>query len=203
MPRKAHKKPKTAAEISAELLANRMRNFAAVGLSPSQAVLANNDDVQVNRENQEHIETAKRLDAFEALKDSMKGKAFAGCYDAARRLERDQIIRRGEHDRGRHLDRVDNGRESSERSRLDQIIMAGEDVDAVLARIGVLDRELLKLLTNPPRGRFDHWRQVVAFVTGERNGNAQGAVVRYACVNLRDAYGEVDKSKAAEKRPAA
>jgi hypothetical protein len=39
-----------------------------------------------------------------------------------------------------------------------------------------------------PKQEYEHWRQIVAKKTGEYNGMAQGAVLRSACVNLRDAY---------------
>jgi hypothetical protein len=184
MPRKAKAKPKSPAQIAAEKLARRRQDFAAVNLQSDGADLAAHTDVAIRREGQKNVLTARRLDVFEALKAGMQ----PGCYDAARRLERDITIRRGEHDHGRPMERVD-GDEQAALCRNDQIIAAGERVDAVLKRLSGRDAWLLTELISPQPSR-PGWRETVAYITGESHLHAQGAAVRAACVNLRDAYEE-------------
>jgi hypothetical protein len=69
-----------------------------------------------------------------------------GAYDAARRLERDIITARGEHDQGRHLERVDNDQAGD---RTDAMVEASRRVDKILGRIGERDAYLLSELISP------------------------------------------------------
>jgi hypothetical protein len=185
--------PKSPEQIAAEKLARRMQDFSAVDMQPGAAALTANGDVLIERGNQEHVERARRLDAFEALKADMNRKA-PGAYDAARRLERDIIIRRGEHDHGRPPEKVD-GAIISAYCRNDQIIAAAERVNAVMRGLSDRDAWLLRDLIVLPPNR-DHWREVVSFITGETHTHAQGAAVRAACVNLRDAYERLERKAA-------
>lgn len=190
MPRKARSKPKSPAQIAAEKLVQRQRDFAAANLQPDAAGLAANADVAVRRQGQKNELSARRLDVFEALKAGMA----PGCYDAARRLERDITMRRGEHDHGRPMERVD-GDEQAAFCRNDQIIAAAERVDAILRRLSGRDAWLLTELIVPQPTR-PTWRETVAYITGETHPHAQGAAVRAACVNLRDAYDEGNRQAA-------
>ncbi len=184
MPRKRILKPKTPAEILAERLSRRARDFEAVGLPASAAALSANDSVEVRREGRHHAEGARRLDAFEALRDSLA----PGAYDAARRLERDLTIRAGEHGQGRSMLRVDC---DGGRDRSDEMLMAGQRVEAALGRLGRRDGLLLTELIRPsPMVQLTcpTWRAVVAQITGEKNDRGQAAIVRNVCVNLAEAY---------------
>lgn len=184
MSRKRKLKPKSPGEILAGRLARRARDFAAVGLSPSAAGLSANDAIEVWREDVRHVQGARRLDAFEALRDSLG----PGAYDAARRLERDLSIRAGEHDRGRSMLRVDC---DAGRDRSDEMLAAGERVAAVLGRIGRRDGLLLTELIRPSPSvqlTCQGWRAVVAHITGEINDRGQAAIVRNVCANLAEAY---------------
>lgn len=190
MPRKSKAKPKTPAQIAADRLAKRRLDFAAANMPADAAGLTSNADIEVRREGQKNVLAARRLDAFDALKEGMA----AGAYDAARRLERDIVMRRGEHDHGRPLERVD-GDEHAAFCRNDQIIAAGERVDAVMARLSERDGWLLTELIVPNSTR-PTWRQTVFYITGETHAHAQGAAVRAACVNLRDAYDQESRRAA-------
>jgi hypothetical protein len=184
MSRKRKLKPKSPAEIMAERLARRARDFEAVGLAGSAAGLSANDAVEVRREDVRHVLGARRLDAFEALRDSLS----PGAYDAARRLERDLTIRAGEHDRGRAMLRVDC---DAGRDRTDEMLAAGERVAAVLGRLARRDGLLLTELIRPSPGvqlTCPTWRAVVAHITGETNDRGQAAIVRNVCANLAEAY---------------
>ena len=184
MPRKSKSKPKTPEQIAAEKLARRARDFEAVGLHPEAAALPAHDDVEARRQDQKHAAGARRVDVLDALKEGMQ----PGAYDAARRLEHDMLLRRGEGDRGRAMARVDcEGRGD----RTDEMIAAAERIEAVLSRIGDRDAFLLSELLDPsPAARLARptWRAAVAYVTGETHTHAQAAVVRSACANLRAAY---------------
>jgi len=177
-------KPKSPEQIAAEKALRRSQDFAAVGLAPDAATLAKHADVDIRRANQQQVDTARRLDAFEALKDGMA----PGAYDAARRLERDMLIRRGEGDRGRRMARVDSDRATD---HTDDAIAAGQRIREALAGVGDRDAFLLtELLDASPAHRLARptWREVVAYVTGERNEHAQAGVVRNVCANLAAAY---------------
>jgi hypothetical protein len=171
----------------AALALRRFQDFEAVGLSGANAHLVANRPVEVRRTGPKSVEGARRLDAFDALKPEMARKS-PGAYDAARRLETDLRIRRGEDDPGRPMERVDGG--EGVFGRLDRRLAAGLRVDKVLALVGARDRALLEALIYPTPER-DSWRDTVAAVTGEQHPHAQGAAVRAACANLAEAYGRV------------
>lgn len=174
----ALRKSKTTAAAKAAL--ERAQGFEAVGLQPASAFLAANADVAVQRNTQSTVQSARREDAFDALKAKMQ----AGAYDAARRLEKDLRTRRGEDDRGRKLFVVDA---SKAKDAMDRRLEAGDRVDAVLLGVGERDAWLLVELVYPV-GPRDTWRDTVTFVTGETNEAAQGAAVRSACANLARSY---------------
>lgn len=189
------KRRKTPEEIAAALIARRGQDLAAVGISPEAAALPSHVDVEVTRTGHARDgqrvdrDAARRLDAFEALRESMSREPHVGAYDAARRLERDMLVSLGQHDHGRPLDRVDC--EQGAFNRVDQMVFAAERLDALRQRVPDRDWWLLSELIWPTTGRTT-WRAAVAYVTGEQNHNAQGAAVRSACVNLRDAYSRLD-----------
>lgn len=175
-------KPKSPEQILAERIASRATDLQAVNLPGELATLAAGADIEVRRESQRNTLVARRLDVFDALRDGMA----PGAFDATRRLERDIRMRRGEHDHGRPVQRV-QGDDYAAHCRNDQIIAAGERVDAVMKRLAPRDFWLLTELIIPVASR-PTWRQAVAYITGEVNPHAQAATVRAACVNLRDAY---------------
>lgn len=184
-PMPPRRKPKSPEQIAAARLAQRVAALQAVNIHEDAAALETFNAVEVVRagdarggQKVQH-DVARRLDAFEALR---KGMA-PGAYDAARRLERDMTIRRGEHDHGRPIERVQETR----RNRNDTMIAAGQRVDDVLEHLSDRDGWLLTELiyTTLP---FKEWRSIVAYITGETTDHGQAAAVRSACVNLRDAY---------------
>lgn len=198
MSRKPRAKPKSPEQIAADRLAARVRDLEAVNIPADLASLATGQDIEVVRagdgRDAQRVSTdsARRLDAFAALRESMRTPAFAGCYDIARRFEHDLAVSHGEHDKGKPMERVDGGQGGA--GRIDQMIAATKQLEAVRAHVSGRDWWLLSELARPTRIHAT-WRHAVAYVTGEENWNAQGAVVRAACVNLRDAY------RAEEARP--
>lgn len=197
------KRPKirrSAAQIEAERILRRALDLEAVNLQPDAAVLTTMADIEVTRAGEVRAsqtvktDAARRLDAFEALKGGMAD----GAYDAARRFERDLLVRHGIADGGRSMERVDcTGGHAS-----DAIIHAAEKVEDVQDRIPPRDYWLLCELIVPPIRR-GAWRDHVQYVTGESHAHGQGAAVRAACVNLRDAYTAIDRKASAERKRAA
>ena len=187
------RKPKSPLQIMAERVARRGTDFEAVGLQREAAGLATSAAVEVRRAGRANIAGARRLDAFDALREGMA----PGGYDAARRLEADLRLRRGEADHGRSLIRVDGGGDGP--ALLDRQLAAGRRVDAALGRVGARDAWLLCELIYPSVERGG-WRETVAHVTGETHGHAQGAAVRAACANLAAAY---EVRRTSNPRPAA
>jgi hypothetical protein len=181
MSRKPKAKPKDPQAAAAE---RRARAFHEVGLQVAASTLTANADIDAEREERNHEARARRLDAFEALREGM----VKGAYDAARRLERDMIVAMGEHDQGRHLERVDNDQAGD---RTDAMVDASKRVVLALGGIGARDAWLLSELISPSvqtRLSANTWRGIVAHVTGEENPHAQSAAVRGACANLAMAY---------------
>lgn len=193
MARKPRAKPKTPQEIQAEKLETRRKDMEAVNVQSDAAYLPSQEDIQVTRAGEgrgaqtaKH-DSARRLDAFEALRDTMA----PGCYDAGRKLEADIQARLGITDRGQASERVD----CTAGFTTDAMVAAAERVEAVTAHLSVRDHWLLYCLIVPLGGKT--WREVVAYVTGEENPNSQGAAVRAATVNLRDAYVAIERRAAA------
>lgn len=194
-PRRNKVKPFDPAAAERARISQRRTDFDAVGLQPEAATLASHSDVQTTRAGDERAgkrvadNTARRIDAFEALRAGMQ----PGVYDAARRLERDIKIRNHENDRGHAGGRVD-----CERGKdfTDAAIEAGIRIRNVMRLIGARDQFLLSELIDPgPVSRLarPHWRQSVFYVTGETHDHAQGAAVRAACSNLAEAYSSIER----------
>jgi hypothetical protein len=184
--RRTRAKPKDPQVAAKE---RRAKAFQAVGLQADAGSLSANRDIHAEVAEREHETRARRMDAFEALRE----KLVTGAYDCARRLERDIIIAAGEHDQGRHLERVDNEQAGD---RTDAMIDASKRRDRVLANVGARDAWLLRELISPgPQTRLSatDWRGIVAYITGEENPHAQAAAVRAACANLVVAYDVTDK----------
>lgn len=156
-----------------------------MNLQPAAAHLPRQEEIEVTRAGQRREgqkvdgESARRLDAFSALKDGM----VQGAYDAARRFELALMVRRGEADHGKPTERVNH----TAGLVTDSMLMAAAEVDAIVDRLPPRDWWLLVELIAPSRD-YDGWRGVVAFITGETHAHAQGAVVRAVCCNVRDAY---------------
>lgn len=178
-------RPKTPEQIAAEKIAKRARDLEAVNLPSDAAVLPMQEDIDITRAGQqregqkvEH-DTARRLDAFSALKDGMP----PGAYDSARRFELAIAVRRGEADRGQSVERIDR----SAGLTTDAMLDAAKEVEAIVALIPPRDWWLVMELIRPSKA-YSGWRAIVAFIFGETHPHAQAAVVRAVCVNIRDAY---------------
>lgn len=178
-------KPRTPEQIAADKLAKRAQDLEAVNLPADGAALPQQAAIEVTRAGQrregQKVEgnSARRLDAFSALKDGMA----LGAYDAARRFEHAIMVRRGEADRGLPTERTNR----TAGLVTDAMLRAAEEVDAIVDRLPPRDWWLMMELIAPSRP-FDNWRAVVAFITGETHTHAQAAAIRAVCVNVRDAY---------------
>jgi hypothetical protein len=158
MSRTKRKPPKSPEQIAAEKAANRRRDFEAAELPASAANLASSETVEVRREGQRNVLTARRADEAEG---------------------------------GSGGERVDctMGRTT------DLMLAAGERIDEVNGRLPIRDQLLLRCLIEPAQGAT--WRGAVERLTAETNPHAQGAVVRGACLNLRDAYASMERRRVA------
>lgn len=194
---------KTTAEIAADLAARKRQAFEALNLQPEAADLARNSDVEITRagegrgDQKVKEDSARRLDAFDALKPSMKAERYVGCYDAARKYEHQLLVRRGENDRGPSSERVDR----TAGFTTDDMVDAAIWIEAVNAKLPPRDWWLLMELINPTR-ELGGWRGTVAYITGETHDHSQGAAVRAMTVNLRDAIEVVEKPTATRSRAA-
>lgn len=188
----------TASKRAAAVLAERMKDFAAVNVPADAAILPNQADIDVTRQGQTRDgeekkaahDTARRSDAFDALR---KGLA-RGCYDAARRFETDLLIRLGRSERLAGTGRVD----CTAGHTTDLMATAGINVDKVQDRIPPRDFWLLCELIAPTIDRGT-WRDHTAYVTGEEHSEAQSAAVRAAVVNLRDTFTAIERETSTER----
>ena len=161
-------------------------------------------DVAIVRGAREKILAARRSDPFDLLHGA-KGGLSDEQHRAARRLFRDWCLRSGvrDHDRGATLERIDGGRRDPSALVTDAMVDAGRRISAALkgdARrglqgVGPVNARLLEALisTMVDEGRIIAWRGVVERVSGERDRNVQGAMVRQACEALRLVYEETDE----------
>lgn len=191
------RKPASPEQIAAQAAERRLaeraadRNPQAWGANLDSLAMTANATVVVKMDKTKSrtIQTAKRMDAFAALEEGMP----VASYVAARRLQADITIRKGEQDRGRNLDRVDC---DSQTDRTDAMIAAAKRIEAVFARIGGHTQWLLTELASPSDVmRLNHttWRTIVQYITGEEDAMSQGAAVRHACRELAVAYAELDR----------
>lgn len=181
-------KPKSPEAIAADKLAARRRDFEAANL-PDSAELQTAYDVEVRREGQKNVLTARRTDVFDLLKPGMA----PGAYDAARRLERDMRIRAGETERGSPMPRVDAL--PADVARALRMAAAGQRVDHIMGRLPIRDALVLRCLIEPIRDAT--WHASIERLTGETHPHAHGAVVRGVCLNLRDTYTAMERRKVA------
>ncbi len=172
------------------ILSGRARDFAAVGLQPEAARLPANRNIEVRRQTLRSLTGARRVDAFDALRDGMA----KGAYDAVRRLEEDMMLRGGQpaSSGGGTRERIDCAAGAAVAdtvavNRLDRSLAAGRRIERVMSRMGPRDALLLGQLIAPAMAG-QSWRETVRRVTGEDNPVAQAAVVRAACANLAMAY---------------
>lgn len=192
-------KPSTPEQILQRKLEQRRKDFEAVELPADAADLPQNEGIEITRAGQGRegqkvqADSARRLDAFLALKDGMQ----TGCYDAARRYEEQLLIRRGENDRGPSRERVDQ----TAGFTTDAMIDAARWIEGVNKHLPPRDWWLLMELIRPSVPR-DNWRDTVALITGETHTHAQGAAVRSMTVNLKDAIEAVDKGRIEQRRAA-
>lgn len=188
---RTRRKPSSPAEILAKAAALRVLAFASVDLQLEAANLNNQEGVDITRKGDKNRDGKRakdnqimRLDAFHQLRDSL----CDGGYDAVRKFETQLTIRRGEHDRGRNLDRVDC---ETGGDRTDAMLAAGKHVDAIIVKMGPRAAWLICELLDPSaatRLKATTWRKIVYHVTGAENPVAQTERVRAAVEELTHAY---------------
>jgi hypothetical protein len=162
-----------ASDKAAQALAARMQDFAAANIPADTAALPSAQNIEVTRKSQKTELTARRADAFDALKQTLQ----PGCWDAVRDLERDILAAAGL-GRPPSTGRVD----CTAGFTTDDMLIASDRVRRVKTILPPRDWWLIADLLSSSKP----WRDVVAYVTGEAHEMGQSAAVRAACVNLRD-----------------
>jgi hypothetical protein len=191
------KQARKAAAVKRSEALRRAQDFAAFGLQWESSSLANLSDVEIDRTSQINEQRGRRRDVFAELRNKMA----AGAYDSCRRLEKAFAVQFDELGSARVV-RVDNGAETG-KGKMDNMIAAKAEIEAVLKRVGMRDAWLLAELCHPSdvmRMRCPTWREVVAHITGEDNLMSQSASVQSAAANLTLAYEEFDREDATRKK---
>ena len=212
----ARHKPKTPAQIAAARVATRIRIAqrteverivkakaeAEEGIDMAALALPANEDVQLTSlgkrtrgKRRSWIDRVLPTDL--PLSDPMAADMKAG-NEAVTRMVNLVAKRRG------HGDRPEGtGGGGCAELVNDHQIQAAREIEAIMARLGKADRNLLQELLEPKRivteGQID-WRLTVALMTGERNAHAQAAVVRSMARNLIGALERFDQMDAGKLR---
>jgi hypothetical protein len=153
-------------------------------------------DVEVTTGARGRIVQARRCDPFDLLLSAGGLSDFQ--HRAARRLMRDWCIAAGVRDQERpELGKIDGG--GSDPQVVNQAMIDADKRRArALKAIGGVNAKLMGALIGQmvdQLARVFVWRVIVAAVTGERDRNAQGALVRQACESLLIHYDDEDEAE--------
>jgi hypothetical protein len=168
----------------------REREPARWGVAPELLALETANDVEAISDERGRVFHARRSDPFDLLHTARGLSDWQ--HQAAQMLVRLYCERHGV--------RLDD---PAPRERVDDVklgaleVVMGAAVDAqatirwALGQIGPVNARLLHALIEPmvALGAVIAWRGVVERVTGEKDRNAQGALVRQACEALRLVWG--------------
>ena len=170
------------------------REPANWGVNRESLNLAVNDDVESRADISSRRLRARRTDVFDRL---LNGHA-PGPLESVRRLQRDMAaVHALAGGVARYAERIDAGSDGDPAPDIRH--RAAERIRSVLAITGSASARLLVALCEADvgLGRPAEWRAVVERESGERLADAQGAVLRAACVNLAGAYAEIDRRRRA------
>ncbi|HEY1561894.1 MAG TPA: hypothetical protein VGF71_13580 [Caulobacteraceae bacterium] len=163
------------------------------GVDPISLGLAANADIEARADVCGHGLRAQRRDVFERLLGGQQGNA---ALAAVRRLQADLAARHaGCGGVARYAARIDAG--PAEDPFAERRLRAGGRARRVLSLTGTASARLLLALMEPDAalGKRPDWRAVVERETGERLADAQAGALRAACVNLAEAYADLDRSR--------
>ena len=163
------------------------------GVAVEALSLSANADVRLTAAVTGKVARVQRQDVFDLLRS--RGRLSDNACAAVRRLQDDlAILHRTASGVGGYEPRVDCSRDPQ--GFTDQRRRAALRVSGVLDRAGPASARLITALIEPDivLGRPADWRAIVERETGERLGDAQGALVRMACENLAGAYGMVARA---------
>lgn len=186
------------------------KNPALWGVSAEILQLPSHAGVDARTDNRGLIVQAKRCDPFDLLHASVTetgdGGRRRGLSDAqhlaARRLMRDWCIAAGVRDQERpELGKIDGG--GADPQQVNQAMLDADVRRAkALKAIGGVNSRMMSALIGRMVDELAQvfvWRAVVEKVTGERDKNAQGALVRQACESLVLHYEAVDAARRAAR----
>jgi hypothetical protein len=154
--------------------------------------------------NRGRIVQARRCDPFDLLHSA--GGLTDDQHRAARRLMRDWCIAAGVRDQERpELGKIDGG--SADPQQINQAMIDADGRRAkALKAIGGVNGRLMSAVIGRMVDELAQvfvWRAVVEKVTGERDRNVQGALMRQACESLLLHFDEEDTRRRAERDAAA
>lgn len=183
------------------------RDPATWGVDAEIVLLPTAMDVDLVHDQRARVIAAKRSDPFDLLHAA--GGLTDDQHRAARRLFRDWCLRAGVKEGAGQLalEKVDGG---ASEFVTDAMVDAGRriakafrgDPELNVPGIGPVNAKLLEALVSPmvDEGRIIAWRGVVERVTGEKDRNAQGAMVRQACEALHQVYAEASRKRAGKPK---
>lgn len=166
------------------------RDPQAWGVDRAALNLAVNADVEAGSVPGEQRLSARRRDVFERLLSGQRGHI---ALAAVRRLQTDLAVRHtGSGGVARYAPRIDAS--PADDPFAERRLRAGARARRVLSRTGTASARLLLALIEPDAalGQGVAWRAVVERETGERLADAQAGALRAACVNLAEAYAELE-----------
>lgn len=175
----------------------RARNPGEWGVSAEIVRLDTSNDtddnfVELARDIRGQLVAAKRSDAFDLLHSG--GGLSDEQHRASRRLFRDMALAAGVRDYQDWLrDHIDGGL-GDPGAPTQVMIDASRRVNVALSRVGPVSAKILRGLNEPMiAGEVRPWRAIVQRLSGEKDRNAQAALVRQACEGLVLVYRDIDE----------
>jgi hypothetical protein len=173
----------------------KARDPANWGLDREALRLAANTGVETRVDPAGRLMRARRQDVFDVF--FTRGRLSQAALNAVRRLQADiALLHALAGGVGVYAERVDRSR--ADENLPDARNKAGRRVSAALSLAGPANARLLLALceADAALGRATDWRALVERETGERQADAQGAILRAAGENLAGAFAILDRRPA-------
>lgn len=178
------------------------RDPAEWGVCAEIHQLPSSADVEIRLDDRRRVITARRNSCPYDLLHRQGGLTDAQ-HCAARRLFRDMAMAAGVRD-GEETFLRDPGPRGDPGAPTQVMIDASRRAQLALGMVGPVNARLLKQLNEAMIGAgICVWRWIVQRATGERDRNAQAALVRQACESLLLVHQAIDQKARSEAAPAA
>lgn len=162
------------------------------GVSAEIHVLPTAAEVETVLDNRGRVLAAKRSDPYDLLHN--RGNLSDEQHRASRRLFRDMALAAGVRDGPPwiHAEKIDfHGGDPGAPTQI--MLDASKRAQFAMGGVGPANARLLKAINEPMiAGETRAWRGIVQRITGEKDQNAHGALVRQACENLVMVYRAID-----------